>query len=528
MDRRKFLKNAMAGTGAGMLGAFPFSAGNQKTKSELSDSGTQPGDRPNVLFVAADQLRTQSCGYSAPYADDPRPYTPNIDRLAGQSTNFINAVSGYPMCAPCRASWFTGKYPSSTGMVINELLVMPDPDAIGHVLSNNGYHTGYIGKWHLYGDYNKGQFVPPGAYRLGFDDYWAAHNFHHSYYDGFYYNDTPDRIEIEGYEPHTQTKLAIDYMKQRRDEENPFALFVSYGPPHDPWDWENCPETFNQLFRDRTFPDPPNFSEEGHARYWVPSWGPEWYKNKWMPNRFRYRQVYAAMTASIDWEIGRILYALDELGLTDNTIVVFTSEHGEMFGSHGRVAKKIFYDEAARVPFLVRWPGQVQPRTSEACLNSPDIAPTLLGLTGLPIPDSMEGMDLSGIALGRNKEEPYGAFMQGMGHTFHWQNGDEWRAVRTKRHTYAKMLVDGSEYLFDNREDPYQTNNLIEDPGAGSIKTELKDWMKQKMNDLNDPFKPTTWYRDHWIKDDEIIVRSATRELEKKYYPENLGFKYQN
>jgi arylsulfatase A-like enzyme len=117
-------------------------------------------DRPNLVFVFVDQLRLQSCGYAQDrydrtYADEPAPYTPNIDQLAGESADFRQAVAGSPICAPCRASLLTGKHTSSTGMVINELRAMPDPDAIGHVLSDNGYHTGYIGKWHLYGkDHN--------------------------------------------------------------------------------------------------------------------------------------------------------------------------------------------------------------------------------------------------------------------------------------------------------------------------------------------------------------------------------------
>ena len=128
-------------------------------------------DRPNLVFVFADQLRYQSCGF----AGDARAHTPHLDRLAAQSTSFENTVSVYPMCGPYRSCLFTGKYPSSTGMVINELRCMPDPDAIGHVLHKHGYRTGYIGKWHLYGrDHSpEEQFCPPGPYRQGFDGYWA-------------------------------------------------------------------------------------------------------------------------------------------------------------------------------------------------------------------------------------------------------------------------------------------------------------------------------------------------------------------
>ena len=482
-------------------------------------------DRPNLVFVFADQLRLQSCGYAqdryeGTYAGEPHPHTPNIDRLADESVDFRQAVAGSPMCAPYRASLFTGKHSSSTGMVINELRTMPDPDAIGHVLHDHDYHTGYIGKWHLYGkDHSEEQqFVPPGPHRLGFDGDWKVHNFNHEYYDGFYFEDTFDRIDVPGYEPHTQTDLAIEYMERRRATEDPFALFLSFGPPHDPWDWDNCPEPFNHLFRDRTFPDPPNY-EDGHARYWHPEWDEDWWREEWKPHRAQKRQGYAAQTASLDWEVGRLLYALNQLELADDTIFVFTSDHGEMFGSQGRIAKKIFYEEAVRVPFLLRWPGECPPHVNRSCLNTPDIAPTLLSLMGLPVPASMEGTDLSAQAQGQpGAEAKEAALLQGMGHTFQWHDGDEWRAARDDQYTYAEML-DGPTYLYDHASDPYQLENLADDPEHRDARERLASWMHEQMEALNDPFKPTTWYRNRWERD-RTIIRSATRELPPEHRPD--------
>ncbi len=527
MDRRKFLESAAAG-GLGLVGAPALGGdGLGRTNSEPRESGSpmdRSAQRPNLVFVFADQLRTQSCGYYGGYADDPLPYTPNLDALQQESCDFRNAVAGSPICCAYRASLMTGKYQSSTGMVINELRVMPDPDAVGHVLSDAGYRTGYIGKWHMYGKNHstEQQFVPPGPYRLGFDDYWAASNFNHKYYEGFYFNDTFDKKEIEGYEPHAQTDMAIDFMRRAQQNEEPFALFLSWGPPHDPWNWGNSPETFNHLFRDREFPDPPNFSADGHARYWVPRWDEEWYRENWMPTRFQKRQGYAAQTSSLDWDLERLLTALDRMGLTDDTIFVFTSDHGEQFGSQGRIAKKIFYEESARVPFLIRYPGVIEPHVNDACLNVVDIVPTLFGLMGLDVPDSMEGMNLSHLARGEDGPEPEAAFLQGLGHTYMWRDGDEWRAVRDKQYTYAKMLADGSEFLFDNLEDPYQTRNLVDDPSHRGTREYLRDWMQTRMADLNDEFRPTSWYQDRWTED-RVILRSATRELEEAYRPEAIG-----
>jgi hypothetical protein len=151
---------------------------------------------------------------------------------------------------------------------------------------------------------------------------------------------------------------------------------------------------------------------------------------------------------------------------------------------------------------------------------------------GLPVPASMEGMDLSGHALSGyatgtdpgnrpSKEEPReeepprkeAALMQGMGHTYQWEDGDEWRAVRSRRYTYAKMLADGQEYLFDHVEDPYQRDNLAGDPDYTEPRERLEATMHEKMEALGDPFKPTTWHRGRWVKDREII-RTATQTLE--------------
>jgi arylsulfatase A-like enzyme len=533
MDRRKFIKGAaggagLAGVSAASLAGCASSGASAPAAGAAQEGGGRDG-RPNLVFLMGDQLRTMSCGYAGDryggtYAGEPAPYTPNIDRLASESADFRNAISGYPVCAPHRASLLTGKHPSSTGIVINETRAMPDPDAIAHVLSEQGYRTGFVGKWHLYGTGHTDchQFVPPGPYRMGFDDYWAGYNYGHQYYNGLYFRDTFDKIEIDGFKPDTFTDLGIDFMRRAGQDDRPFALFLYLGPPHDPFTWENTPDSFTHLFKGKKFPDPPNFTtEDAHALYWVPSrMDHEWWMENWYPKRFKYRAAYAALTSALDWQVGRVMNALDDFGLADDTVLAFNSDHGEMFGSHGRIAKKIFYEEAARVPFLVRWPGEIEPKVTQTSFDVVDTAPTLLGLMDLPVPESMEGWDLSHVARGEGGDRREAVLMQGMGHTFRWRDGDEWRAVRDERYTYAKHL-DGPEYLFDNIDDPYQQNNLINDPDHRGTRRRLKNYMRKRMNELNDPFKPTTWYRDHWTED-RVVVRSATRELEPKYRPENI------
>ena len=464
--------------------------------------------QPNLIYVFADQLRYQSLGY----AGDAKARTPHIDRLAAASLNFVNCVSGSPMCAPYRASLFTGKYSSSTGMVINELRINPNQRCFGHVLHDGGYDTYYIGKWHLWAnelgnhDDPKNSFTPRGPQRLGFDGYWASYGFHHTYWNQYYHEESQERITIAGYEPDGQTSLAIEKLAEAAAKDSPFALFLSLGTPHDPWAPANVPAEYLELFADTEFSLPPNYKaqDDPHADAWARlSADQRGELTEWM-------RVYYAMTANLDWNIGRLLEACDRLGLRENTIFVFTSDHGEMFGAQGRRAKNIFYDEAVRVPFLMRWDGVIAPGSvTEACLNSPDIMPTLLSALGLSPPAEAEGIDFSPILRGEAMDEPSAAFMQGMGATAIFEDGREWRALRGKQFTYAVQRADGSECLFDNQHDPYQMRNLAGDSNYAELLQALREELAARMAVLNDSFEACTWYERHWTRD-RIILRSAT------------------
>ncbi|MEM7531771.1 MAG: sulfatase [Chloroflexota bacterium] len=470
--------------------------------------------RPNLIYIFADQLRYQSCGY----AGDEKAMTPNIDHMATESVNFVNAVSGSPMCAPYRASLFTGKYTSSTGMVINELRLNPEHHTgLGEVLTDGGYETYYIGKWHLYANQlghhtdPKNSFTPRGPDRLGFDGFWASYGFHHTYWDQYYHTESDEKITIAGYEPDGQTDLAIEKLAEAASAENPFALFLSLGTPHDPWGPDNVPAEWLEKFADVEFNLSPNYKDEDdpHGDKWA-SLSPE--EREELPEWMR---VYYAMTANLDWNLGRLLDAIDELGLREDTIVIFTSDHGEMFGAQGRRAKNIFYEEAIRVPFLLRWPAQSQPAAHDACLNTPDIMPTLLGLLDLPIPNGVEGTDLRHCVLGEAGPNsdigPEAAFLQGMGATAIFEDGHEWRGLRSKQYTYARFLSDGSECLFDNVADPYQMQNLVEDANHKKVLAHVRTLLQSYMSDLNDTFETCTWYRDHWVED-RVIQRTATMD----------------
>jgi len=489
------------------IGTAGFALGS--TKSLAKGAVDDKARRPNILFVFADQLGYQRCGYSG----DKKAHTPNIDRLAAQSANFQNAVSNMPVCSAYRASLFTGKYTTSTGMVINELRIQTGHETFGKVLTRSGYQTAYIGKWHLYANKlghhyeTKNSFVPPGPNRLGFDGYWAAYNFHHKYYGAYYHTDTPEKIFYgeNVYEPDAQTDMMIEFINKASKSSKAFSAFLSYGTPHDPWERSNVPGEYAEMFKNVSLPNPPNYKDTNDK--YADNWGRLNPQQRKMLQTWR--RHYYAMTANLDWNIGRLLNALEQAGLSDNTIVVFTSDHGEMFGAHGRRAKNIFYEEAARIPLLIRWPKKIRAGTiSDACISTVDIMPTILSLMDLQIPEEVEGMDLSHCALGGGAE-PQAAFLQNTGACAAWENGHEWRALRDKQYTYAVYRVDRSELLFDNKNDPYQMNNLAGNEKYKETLERFRKMLAGKMDSLNDTFEKCTWYRDNWTDGNRNIIRTA-------------------
>lgn len=472
-------------------------------------------NKPNLVYIFADQLRFQSLGYNG----DKFAITPNIDKIAGECMVMENAVSGHPVCAPYRASLFTGKYTTSTGMVINEIRINPNHKTFANVLNEGGYETGYIGKWHLYAarlghHYDtENSFIPDGDNRLGFNNLFAAYNFHHEYYSpkAYYHLNSPEKLYYDKYEPDAQTDMAIEAIRGYQKSNKPFALFLSYGTPHDPWTKENVPEEYYNKFRDVDFPEAPNFesANDRHADMWARfNIGERKKLNEW-------KRVYYAMVNNLDDNIGRLYNELETSGLLENTVFVFTSDHGEMFGAHGRRAKNIFYDEAARVPFLIKCGDKIEAGINDNCFNTVDIMPTLLSMMKLPVPESVEGIDISESIL-NGKHIDNDCLMMGTGPTSLYGNGKEWRAIRSKRFTYAVYKIDGKEFLFDNINDPYQMNNLYYNKDYSEIYKALKAEMYLKMKKIGDTFEKNSFYKKYWVKDRIINADLPRRDETQK------------
>lgn len=456
---------------------------------------------PNLVYVFADQLRYCSLGY----AGDGKALTPHIDELQAQSVDMCQAVSGHPVCAPYRASLFTGKYTTSTGMVINEIRMNPNHHTFADVLHENGYETAYIGKWHLYAaelgnHYDPvNSYIPEGRNRLGFNGYFAGYNFRHEYWPGtaYYHLNSPEKIYYDKYEPDAQVDMAMEQMERLAGGERPFALFLSIGTPHDPWTKENVPAEYLERFAHVTFELPPNYGPDNdpHADAWACLSQEERKElTEWM-------RVYYAMVANLDDNMGRLMEKMKELGLEEDTILVFTSDHGELFGAHGRRAKNIFYEEAVRVPMLMRWNGKLEAGARrESIFNTVDIMPTLLSMMGLPIPEEVEGTDMSASVV-KGEDRAEGALMMCTGPTAIWGDGQEWRAYRTKRYVYAVYKSDGQELLFDLEQDPWEMENLAGKPEAAEILKQMKQSMYDKMEEIGDGFENNSYYEKHWVEE---------------------------
>lgn len=415
--------------------------------------------RPNIVFLFADQMRWCDTGY----AGNTQVHTPHLDRLAAEGVTFTHAVSSCPLCTPYRASLLTGRHALSNGMLLNDVRLPTDEISIAHVLRAAGYDTAYLGKWHLDGPY-RGGFTPPGPRRQGFD-YWAVANCTHDYLHSFYFRDDPEPIWIEGYDADHFTDLAVEYIHAHRDR--PFCLFVSWGPPHDPY-----------LLM------PPQYMLHNPADI------------RLRPNvRGDWREAiagYYSHIAALDRCVGRILRALDVLRMDQDTIVVFTSDHGDMLGSQGQPRKQRPWDESIRVPFVMRWPGHCPAgHQTPALLNAMDIMPTLLELVGLPVGQTVEGSSFAASALGAQFCGPSSAFIHNtcpFGEPL-----PEWRGVRTVRYTYVETRQ-GPWLLYDNEADPYQLSNLVDRAGWAHVRRDLAEELRCWLQAVGDDFAPREAY----------------------------------
>ncbi|MDZ4858921.1 MAG: sulfatase [Candidatus Hydrogenedentes bacterium] len=464
MKRRTFLQTATLGAAVTALGE---STGKKS---------------PNLVFVFADQWRAQATGYSG----DTNVRTPHIDRLASESINCRNTVSGCPVCSPYRGTLLTGQYPHTHGVFVNDVPLSNRAVSFAQALKTTGYDTGYIGKWHVDG-HGRSNFIPRER-QQGFD-YWRVLECTHDYNKSYYYADAdPEKRFWEGYDAIAQTRDAQQYIRDHANAEKPFALFLSWGPPHDPY--ESAPEEYRALY------DPNALKLRGN----VPTEHEAWAR--------RMTAGYYAHCSVLDKCTGDLLKTLDECGIADDTVFVFTSDHGDMLGSQWHTHKQKPWDESIRVPFLLRYPRDFgrTARISDMMLTSVDLMPTLLSLCGVPIPVTVEGADRSGDLTRSGTDDDDAALLSCYVPFGQWipaRGGREFRGIRTPRFTYTRSL-NGPWQLYHNEKDPFQQQNLCNIPGHEKLQRRLEEILVRKLDEANDSLQPASHYISKWgYKTDE-------------------------
>lgn len=444
---------------------------------------------PNLLFIMADQWRGDALGCMA---KEPVK-TPFLDQLASEGVLFKNAVSNCPVSSPARAMLMTGMYPPSNKVVGNcnsetapyGVELSADAHCWSDVLKENHYRTGYIGKWHLdsphlpYVDtYNNRGNVAwneycPSERRHGFD-FWVAYGTYDNHLRPMYWEGTAPRdsfFYVDQWGPEYEVNRAIEFLNNQKDNNSPFALVVSINPPHTGYDL--VPDKYKEMYRDLDVEaltvNRPDIPEKGTTM------GDYFRKN--------IRDYYACITG-VDENVGRLVTELKRLGLMDNTIIVFTSDHGICMGAHGFAGKDIYYDEAMHIPMIISWPDRLATRIdNNTMIGFGDLYPTLLSLMGFEknIPKDVQTYDLSEQIL-TGKED------NGIVQPYYYIQPDTpstgYRGLRNDQYTFVLHATDGKiddVILFDRQKDPFELDNIASKyPEINAYFTkELKTWLNK-------------------------------------------------
>ena len=478
-------------------------------------------EAPNIVFVFADQLRSfELSSYGGKNIQ-----TPNLDRLATEGVRVTNALSTYPICSPYRAMLISGLYPMRNGMTNNDHPYRPELTSFAEACNAAGYQTAFIGKWHLDGQ-GRSSYIPPER-REGFQFFQALECTHNYFKSPYYDNDSEELKYWDDYDALSQTEAAVSYIRNRKGDQ-PFFLMLSWGPPHDPY---IAPEAYMKQIDASALELRPSFSERKEAakllenpRFVLPE--------KHMKTRIKYqghladtaflREMnagYLASTLALDAYMGDVIKTLEEEGILDNTIVVFTSDHGDHLGCHGIWGKDAPWEESISIPFLLRYPEKVPASTVSDVLFTPmDVMPTILELAGVDCPE-VDGKDLSRVMVHMEADTREAALIMGMSHFCNATviNGmDTWRGVRTKKYTYARYEDQTPWLLYDNEGDPYQLNNLAEDPAAANLISSLNKVLDSLLVEAGDPESTKLIY-------DKIIQENPKRTMLLDFREVNPG-----
>ncbi len=412
---------------------------------------------PNVVVFYTDQQRWDTTGVHG----NPMDLTPNFDRMAQRGTHVFNSFTCQPVCGPARSCLQTGLYATTTGCFRNGIPLPPDSRTLAHHFRDAGYRTAYIGKWHLYG---RGTTGPVPREGRGGYEYWLASNvleFTSEAYRTILYDNEGEPVDLPGYRVDAVTDAAIRYI--HANQERPFFLFVSYIEPH------------HQNHID-DYPAPDGYRER--------------YSGGWIPpdlaslggSAHRHLGGYYGMVKRLDEALGRMLDALKSTGLAEQTVVMFTSDHGCHFKTRNAEYKRSCHESSIRVPTALRGPGFDGGGRISNLVNTIDLTPTLLDAAGIPVPEEMQGSSILPLTVGDNEGWPEETFVQ-------ISEAQVGRAVRTHRWKYGVDAPErhgaqsaGSDryieqYLYDLEADPYELCNLI----GMTSHAEVAEIMRQRL-----------------------------------------------
>lgn len=456
-----------------------------------------PGDRPNILYIMADDHGYQalSC-YGSQVIK-----TPNLDRIANEGMRFDRAFVTNSICGPSRAVMLTGKYSHINGFVHNGNRFDGSQPHLGKYMQAAGYQTAVVGKWHL------------GTDPTGFDYYHVLRG------QGPYYNPpmltSNGPVKHEGYTTDIITDVTLEWLTEQRDADKPFMLVYQHKAPHR--NWMPGPKHLND-FDDVTIPEPATLFDDyagrtSPARYqkmtiakdlsahdlklvpqrgltkaqtkvWNDAYGE---KNRAFQEanltgddlvRWKYQRYvkdYLRCVQSVDDNVGRVLDYLDQTGLAENTIVIYTSDQGWYLGEHGWFDKRWMYEESFRTPLMVRWPGKIAPgTTSDQMVMNLDFAPTILAACNQDVPEDMQGKSFLPVLTG----EQQGVFRDALYYHYYEFPGPHSVAkhygVRTDRYKLIHFYEVGSWELFDLEKDPQELTSVYEDESYADVKADLE------------------------------------------------------
>jgi len=455
------------------------------TPSAQSDANSDRR-RPNLLVIHTDQ---QSCWTLSAYAGT-LVRTPAIDRIGREGAIFNNFFTNSALCTPSRGCLVTGRYPHAHGAYTNNISLDRSEITFAQVLLARGYETGYAGKWHLDGPNRPGWLHPERS--MGFRDCKFMFNRGHwKMIEDARMSDVEPTVHpydvIGDEQTYTTDWLVgktISFIERQCGA--PFCYMLSIPDPHGPC-WVRPP--YDTMYKPEDMPIPATFSQEG-----LPDWaeaartkGPFALDKPDRDETLRGQMaLYCGEVRLIDDCVGRIFDCLEREGILDDTIIVFTSDHGDYMGEHGLHGKNQLFETAYRVPMLVRWPRRIAAGTVvDNVVSTVDFQPTILSLMDVPPSGREQGRDASGLLLGRETEWAEEAFL-------HHSELDR-AGIFTPQYELAHVR-NGDGILFDRLSDPEQTVNLFDDPGHSSIVEELTARIIDHNVDVGAP--AAAWLKD--------------------------------